>query len=143
VRGLVLEALGERAAAEAAYGDALACDPEHPESRVNRGSLRLTRGDAAGAAEDASLLAGLHPASEMPWNLRALVASRAGDGAAAAAALAESAARWPSSAAVWQQLGRLLLARGDPGARAALERAAALAPGLPGLQQELQETSGR
>ena len=143
VRGLVLEALGERAAAEAAYGDALACDPEHPESRVNRGSLRLARGDAAGAAEDASLLAGLHPDSEMPWNLRALVASRAGDGAAAAAALAESAARWPSSAAVWQQLGRLLLARGDPGARAALERAAVLAPGLPGLQQELQQSSGR
>ena len=143
VRGLVLEALGDLAAAEAAYGDALACDPEHPESRVNRGSLRLARGDAAGAAEDASLLAGLHPASELPWNLRALIASRAGDTAAAAAALAESAARWPSSAAVWQQLGRLLLARGEPGARAALERAAALSPSLPGLQQDLEQSSGR
>ena len=143
VRGLVLETQGDGVAAEAAYGDALACDPGHPEARLNRGALRLARGDAAGAAEDAALLAGEHPASEMPWNLRALVATRAGDAGAAAAALTQSAARWPSSAAVWQQLGRLRLALGDPGARAALERAAALSPSLPGLQQELAEASSR
>jgi hypothetical protein len=38
---------------------------------------------------------------------------------------------------VWHELGRLLLERGDPGALAALERAHALSPSRPGLQQAL------
>jgi Flp pilus assembly protein TadD len=73
----------------------------------------------------------------MPWKLRALLAGRAGDAEAATAALAEAAERWPSDAAVWHELGRLLLERGDPGALAALERAHALSPSRPGLQQAL------
>ena len=142
LRGLVLEALGDAPAAVAAYGDALGCDAAHPEARVNRGALRLQLGDVAGAAEDASLLAGLHPASEMPWKLRARLDARAGDGAAAAAALAESAARWPADAAVWHELGQLLHARGEPGALAALQQAAVLAPALPGLAESLAAARG-
>ena len=143
LRGLVLEAAGESAAALAAYADALALDERHPEARVNHGGLLLHQGDMNGALQDAALLLSFYPRSEQAWNLRALAAARAGDAGAAAAALAASAERDPDNPATWQQLGRLLLALGrKQDALAALRVAAELSPGREGLAADLAAAGG-
>jgi hypothetical protein len=91
VRGLVLEALGDRAAARAAWSDALACDAAHPEARQDRCLARLLDGDEAGAAEDAEALVALYPQAEKGLNLLARTLARRGDLAGAAEALRRSA----------------------------------------------------
>lgn len=143
VRGLVLEATGDLPGAEAAYGDALQCDPSHPEARLNRASVRLRLDDPLRATDDVARLADDYPQADKPLNLRALIAARAGELDAAVQALSGSVVLWPSDAAVWHEFGRLLLARGDSHAYDALERAAELAPGRPGLQQDLEAARKR
>lgn len=143
LRGVVLEATGDRPGAAAAYGDALACDPGHPEARLNRAAARLSLGQPQLAAEDAAVLATAYPQAEKPQTLRSLLAAQAGDIDAQLAALRASLARWPSDARLWQTLGRLELARGDAQAAHSLQRAAELAPALPGLAQELDAARGR
>jgi hypothetical protein len=136
-RGLALSAAGRDAEALAAYGDALALDPHHPEARLNRAALALAAGDVATAVTDTELLVAMHPLAEKPWNLRAHIALRSDDPRAAAGALAASTERWPSDPATWHELGRLLLQGGQTElARAALAEAARLKPGRAGLAED-------
>ncbi len=138
VRGSVLQTLGRAAEAEAAYGDALALDPRHPEARLDRAALALERGELRGALADAELLLTLWPGSEKPWNLRAIAAARGGELPAAAGALSQSVLAWPGDAAVWHELGRMALRlSAGPAARAALAQAARLAPSREGLAADL------
>ncbi len=137
-RARILAALGETERAQLAYGDALHLDPTHPESRLNRGELRLLSGDLRGALEDAAAVLMDHPKSEKAWNLRARAASLAGDTRAAVHALLQSAALWPSDPAVWHQAGKRLLALDEwEAAVETLALAHRLDPLLPGLAEDL------
>ncbi|MGQ0554076.1 MAG: tetratricopeptide repeat protein [Planctomycetota bacterium] len=138
LRALIHESAGELDEARRTWDRALAIDPAHPEARLDRAALRLLQSDVAGALSDAAELLRLHPQAEKAWNLRAHAALAGGDVRAAAEALMNSAVLWPSDAAVWQELGRLLLLLDEDGlARQALERAAALEPSRPGLAEAL------
>ena len=139
VRALALEGVGDTAGARAAYSDALALDPAHPQARLNRASLALAAGDLAAARADANLLQERYPFAEKAWNLRARVASLEGNTMGAAACLGASTEAWPSDAVTWQLLGRLLLElqQARP-ALDALRRAQSLDPSRPGLGELLQ-----
>jgi len=144
LRGLILEAVGRPAEAQAAYDRALAIDGNLPESRVNRAALLLAAGRTPEALADAALLATLHPQSELPWNLRARAAALTGNVPATVAALSASTQRWGSDPATWHELGRLLLRldRRDLAA-AALAVAGRLDPSRPGLAEDVATASGR
>ncbi len=134
MRGIAHAMDGDEAGARTAYGRALALDPSHPLARLNRAGSRLQAGDVEGALFDAEELLRRYPRAEKPWNLRARVAALAGDHQAAASALIQSVLAWPSDAGVWRDLAKLMEALGRPNeAAAAYERAAVLAPSLPGL----------
>ncbi|MCB9898016.1 MAG: hypothetical protein H6825_08435 [Planctomycetes bacterium] len=138
LRGVTLAAAGRTDEALAALDDALRLDASQPQARLERASLRLQRGDAAGARDDALQLVRRYPLAEKPWNVLAVAAAQAGDAAAAASALAESVARQPGDAATWHELGRLLLRLGQrDDARSALEQARGLQPSRPGLDADL------
>jgi Tetratricopeptide repeat len=138
LRGLVLEAVGQPDAARAAYGDALALDPSHPEARVNRASLRLDARDVAGALQDAAALLAQYPRAEKGWNLRGLAAVAAGDLPSACEALQRSVELWPCDASTWHLLGQLRLELGRRAeALDALTMAAQLDVSLPGLAADL------
>jgi tetratricopeptide (TPR) repeat protein len=138
LRGLVLEAVGEPAAARAACDDALALDAAHPEARVNRASLRLAARDLAGALADAGELLARYPRAEKGWNLRGLVAATAGDLPSACEALQRSLEIWPCDAGTWHLLGKLRLRLGRRAeALDALTTAQELDASLPGLAADL------
>lgn len=143
VRGIVLEQLGRLDEARAAYTDALACDPSHPQARLNRAQLALDHGDLPAAMADVDLLVARYPLAAKPWNLRAQAAARTGDVQAAASALFESARLWPSDPAVWHELGRLFQRLGAvPEARRALEEVRRLQPSRAGLAEDLAAVGG-
>jgi Flp pilus assembly protein TadD len=138
VRGLIHEAAGDAAGALLEYNAALALDPGHPGARLNRGALQLAAGDSTAALADAAELLSRYPRAEQPWNLRARAAATRGDLPAAIEALVWSLDARPDDAAVWREVGRLLLAVGrNDEAAVMLERAAQLQPSLLGLQDDL------
>lgn len=130
LRALVLQGSGRFEAALAAYGDALALDPERAGARVGRAELRLRLGHLEGMVADTEEVIRAHPKAEAPWLLRAEVALRLQRPDMALQAFQEAAARWPSNAAVWVQIARLREAVGRLDAAQAEARAEALAPGI-------------
>ncbi|MDG2148471.1 MAG: tetratricopeptide repeat protein [Planctomycetota bacterium] len=143
LRGLMFEATGDLAAAQAAYTDALRLDPSHPQARLNRANIELSAGNLEAALSDAAELQRRYPRAEKPWNLRALAAGRAQDAPALVAALIESTWLWPADPAAWQMLGQGFLAMGRPDdARKALQEALRLQPGRHGLAEDLRRANG-
>lgn len=111
--GIATLRLGDAAAAERAFGDALARDPDQPAARLNRGALRLRRGDFAGAAED---FARAGDRTETRWNRAAgilLEAIGRGPGLPDAAAMAAARAAAGAASDYWSDptVGRLLFTR--------------------------------
>ena len=95
LRGRVLEALGEREAATAAWEALQAASPGSVEARLALGRRRLTGGSLPEARAMFERLVELLPTSAAGWSFLAQVRRRLGDpeGAAAAAAQARTAAR--------------------------------------------------
>ena len=129
-RAVALQASGRFEEALAAYGDALALDPERAEARVGRAELLLRLGDFRGVVADTEQVIGAHPRAEVPWLLRARMALRLERPDMALRAFEKAADRWPSDATVWAQIARLRQALDRPGAPEAEARAEALAPGI-------------
>ncbi|MBL9038326.1 MAG: tetratricopeptide repeat protein [Archangium sp.] len=75
--GAVLQECGDIEAAERAYGEALAIDPSTPIARLNRGELRLKRGDAGGV-DDLRVVADLN--TSVGTRARAVLKQRASTG---------------------------------------------------------------
>lgn len=132
LRARVLQGRGRLAEALAAYGDALALDPQLAAARMDRARLRLGMGDRAGVIEDTERVLAVYPRAEAPWNLRAQVALQMGRPDMALQAFESSAEIWPSNPAVWYALADLRRRTGDvAGAEDALARGRTLAPAGP------------
>lgn len=86
-RASVLHVQGERQGALEAYAKALALDPQHAESRIARAGLLVDSGLNAEAAPAVDDLLARMPNEPRAIYLKAVLASRAGDRAAAHAAL--------------------------------------------------------
>lgn len=86
-KGAVLHVQGQLAGALAAYDAALRADPAHLEARVARIGIRLDQQRDAEAATDVAELQRLSPREPRGAYLKALLAERKGDAAAAQAAL--------------------------------------------------------
>ena len=88
-RGSIAHTQGRRDFALAAYDKALKSRPEHVEALVSRSGLLLDLGRVSDATRDIEALRVASPADPRGAYLRALLAERAGDAAAAKAALGE------------------------------------------------------
>lgn len=130
LRALVLQASGRFEPALAAYGDALALDPQRAGARMGRAELRFRLGNLEGMVSDTEEVIRAHPKAEAPWLLRAELALQLQRPDMALQAFEEAAARWPSNPSVWAQIARLRQAAGRPDAAQAEARAEALAPGI-------------
>jgi protein O-GlcNAc transferase len=144
--GIALQALGEEAAAVAAYEAALAIDAVDAYANYNLGSLLASRGDLARA--ERLLRAALVRKREFPEALVALanVCEAQGNAGAALAAL-EEALRWrPDFAGAWYNYGDALLrlnrrAAAETAFRRALESDPACLPALHMLGNMLRADS--
>src|SRR5206468_8473163 len=68
--GVACQRLGDLAAAERAFDQALALDPDHQPARLDRGALRARRGDFSAARED---LERAGDSYEARWDRAALI----------------------------------------------------------------------
>lgn len=100
LRGDVLQLLGDRAGALAAYGAAAAAEPRLAKWRLAMARMQLLMEDWEGAARDAKLASELDPAPPGAWAVLAFASARLGDRPAAEAALAEARRRAPDDAQV-------------------------------------------
>lgn len=119
-------ATGYRRQAEREYGTILELQPGDLRASVNLAALEWGRGDRESADARLRAAALRYPDVALPWTALAAHHSREGDLDGAAAAIAESLARDPSS--VWANVlrGEILARQGDlEGARSAIHRALA------------------
>lgn len=129
---------GDLAAAERAYAELLAEDPDHFDALRLLGVLKLQQGDLEAAAERLKRATELRPDAVEGWvNLATLEQSR-GDLAAAIAALEKALAADPTSTAAHNNLGNAYLHMGrHPEAQAAYREALAQEPDDLGLKLNL------
>ena len=88
-KGSLAHVLGDLRAALAAYDRAVQQDARHVEARVARAGLSIDMGQPANAAKDIAELQRLSPREPRAAYLKALLAERAGDAAAARSGLRE------------------------------------------------------
>ncbi len=135
--GIIHDKRGEHEAAERAFRQAVAADPRHAEALRWLAMEARQRGDTV--AEHRLITAAFQSAPTDPYyldHLEDLVLRRLGDAHGMAALMRQSLARDAGNAAAHERLAHALAALGDrAGARAAGERAAALARRAPGVGQ--------
>jgi tetratricopeptide (TPR) repeat protein len=108
---------GHWAQAREAFDAALAIDPEHCPARFQRGRVRAEMLDFVGAAEDFESVTRLEPENAVAYRNLARARGRAGDHAAAIAALRRGLERLPRDARLCQQLAWSLATSPDASVR--------------------------
>ena len=136
--GVALEQRGDPAAAEQAYGAALALDPTHPEAHFNLGALLASSGQLAEARAHFALAVRHRPDFTAAYLAIALLAEQAGDWPAALAAARHAATLAPREPEPHYRLGNALAATGDAaGAVREWQAARALHGDFPDLAAKL------
>lgn len=122
--GMALRALGRTAEARAAYGRALAADPEHAPSLNNLGVLEAGAGDLASARRHLEEAVRVEPGFADAWLNLGVVRDQSGDPRGAATAVERAVALDPSNRRYRRALGLLYTALGETErAREQLEQA--------------------
>ncbi len=113
LRAMALLAAKKPQMADKAFGDAVRLDSVHPGALMGRARVAILSGDLEQAMHDSQRIIEVFPASESPWQLRALIAQHLRRPDFQIVGLEAVVKRWPSDAGTWLQLAQLYRAQGQ------------------------------